>query len=296
MYLRAGEAARYVLGKAIEIVEEGASLHRIVEELEAAILSQGAKPAFPVNISINNIAAHYSPGVRDQVVIPPGAVVKVDVGVHVEGYIADAAVTVALDPQRYSLVEAAKRALRAALTVLKPGAELSDVGGHIETAAKSAGFKTISNLSGHLMERYVLHAGKHVPNVKSEPCGKASAGEVYAVEPFVTDGAGYVVEAEGGTIYRLASTRDTKNLALNRMIKELWMKYRGLPFSERWVFREGGEIALSLLRELVRLRRVQVYPPLIEAVGGFVAQFEDTVLLLPNKVLNITEVLEIVRR
>lgn len=296
MYFRAGEAVKYVLGKAIEMVEEGVSLYRIAEELESAIVKQGAKPAFPVNISINSIAAHYSPGVGDESVIPPGAVVKVDVGAHMEGYIADAAVTIALDPRRYPLVEAAKRALHAALAALKPGVELSEVGGRVESTAKAFGFRPIGNLSGHLMERYTLHAGKHVPNVKTEPCGRASAGEVYAVEPFVTDGAGYVIEAKGGAIYRLVSTRDTKDARLNKLAKELWTKYRGLPFSERWVYRDRGAEALSLLKELAQLRRVYVYPPLVEAGGGFVAQFEDTVLLLPDRVLNVTEVLEIVKR
>jgi methionyl aminopeptidase len=295
-YLRAGEAARCALSRALDMVEEGASLYRVAEELEGVIAKCGASPAFPVNISINSVAAHYSPGVGDQSVIPRGAVVKVDVGAHVDGCIADTALTISLDPRREPLVEAAKRALRAALAALKPGVELSEVGGSVESAVRAAGFKPVSNLSGHLMDKYTLHAGKHVPNARSEPCGKALAGEVYAVEPFVTDGAGYVVEAEGGTIYRLISTRGVGDAALDSAIKGLWSKYRGLPFSERWVFGEGGERALSLLKELVRLRRVYVYPPLVEAGGGFVAQFEDTVLLLPDRALNITRVLELLKK
>ena len=295
-YLRAGEAVKCALGKALDVIEEGASVYHIAEELEGVIMKRGASPAFPANISINNVAAHYSPGVGDESVIPHGAVVKVDVGAHVDGYIADAALTIALDPRREPLVETAKRALRAALAALKPGVELSEVGSSVESAARSAGFKPISNLSGHLMGRYALHAGKHVPNVRSEPCGKALAGEVYAVEPFVTDGVGYVVETEGGTIYRLVSAKSAGDAALNRAIKELWSKYRGLPFSERWVYREGGGLALSLLRELAKLRRVYVYPPLVEASNGFVAQFEDTLLLLPDRALNITQILELLRK
>ncbi len=295
-YMRAGEAVRRALGKALDMVEEGASLYRVAEELEEVIAKCGASPAFPANISVNSVAAHYSPGVGDENAVPRGAVVKVDVGAHVDGYIADAALTIALDPRREPLVEAAKRALRAALAAMRPGAELSEVGSAVESSARSAGFKPIRNLSGHLMERYTLHAGKHVPNVHSEPCGRALAGEVYAVEPFVTDGAGYVVEAEGGTIYRLVSTKSVGDSALNKLIKDLWSKYRGLPFSERWVYREGGGEALSSLKELAKLRKVYVYPPLVEASGGFVAQFEDTLLMLPDRALNVTLVLELLKR
>lgn len=294
-WLAAGEAVRKALAKALDVVKEGASLLKIAEELESEIRRGGAQPAFPANISINEIAAHYSPKVNDPLVIPEKCVVKVDLGAHVDGCIADAAVTIALDVRHGSLVETAARALRVALATLKPGVKLCTVGQSVELTVKAQGFKPIANLTGHLMQKYTLHAGKHVPNISSENCDKAVAGEVYAVEPFVTDGAGYVIERSEGAIYKVVSVRNTKTENLDRLLKYLWNKYRGLPFSERWIHAELGKGSLEDLARLVQLRRVYRYPILIEAKGGFVAQFEDTVILMRERTLNTTKVLELMR-
>lgn len=294
-WIAAGEVARVVLEKSLDIVDEGLSLLDLANKLEETIKKMGGQPAFPVNISIGSIAAHYSPSVNDQTTIPPKTLVKVDVGVHVNGYIADAAITVALDPSYQLLVEVAKNALKTALSTFKPGIELAEVGARVENIVKAHGLKPIANLSGHLLERYNLHAGKHVPNVRTEPCGKAITGEAYAVEPFVTDGKGYVVEAGSGTIYRLTNVKKINGAELDQLIKELWKNYRNLPFSERWIYHVYGNTGLLKLEKLVHLRRVYRYPILIEVGRGFVAQFEDTIILLSNKIVNTTRVLELLK-
>lgn len=294
-WLAAGEAVREALSKALDIVKEGASLLKLAEDLESEILRRGMKLAFPANLSINSVAAHYSPGVGDETIVPERGVVKVDLGAHIDGCIADAAVTIALDPRFDPLVEAAKHALRAALNVIRPGIDLCDVGWSIEAVIKAYGFKPIANLSGHLMHRYNLHAGKHVPNVRSEQCGRAYAGEVYAIEPFATDGAGFVVEGSGGAIYRISSVRSVGDPKLDRLLRNLWLRYKGLPFSERWVFSEEGERGLKGLTKLVQLRRVYRYPVLVEAKRGVVTQFEDTVIVHSDRSLNVTRVLELIK-
>ncbi len=294
-WLAAGEAVRRALERALDIVQAGVSVLRVAQELEAEVAKQGAEPAFPANISINEVAAHYSPGIDDPSTVPEGGVVKVDVGAHVDGYIADAAITIALDPRYEPLSEAAARALQAALAVLKPGVDLCAVGRSVEGVARAAGFRPVANLTGHLMQRYVLHAGKHVPNVASQDCDRATLGEVYAVEPFVTDGRGYVVEGRGGAIYRLVNLRRVGDERLDGALKTLWSRYRGLPFSERWLQPLWGAATAGILRELVELRRVYRYPVLIEAGRGAVAQFEDTVALTRRGVVNTTRVLELLR-
>ncbi|HDD34266.1 MAG TPA: M24 family metallopeptidase, partial [Thermofilaceae archaeon] len=158
-WITAGDIAREALGKALDLVREGVKLLQLAEELEGYIRRMGAQPAFPVNISVNEIAAHYSPSVDDEAVIPPGAVVKVDVGVHVDGYIADTALTIALSSRHAALVDAARHALREALSTLKAGIRLGEIGSAVERAVRARGFKPISNLSGHSMSRYVLHSG-----------------------------------------------------------------------------------------------------------------------------------------
>lgn len=295
-WLIAGEIAREVLGKALDLVDEGASLLRLAEKLEDLIRRRGAQPAFPVNISANEVAAHYSPRIGDELTIPPGAVVKVDVGVHVDGYIADTALTIALSPRHEALVEAALYALREALSTVRAGVKLSEVGSAVERAVRRRGFKPISNLRGHSMSRYALHSGKSVPNVHAGTRERARVGEVYAIEPFVTRGAGYVVEADYGSIYRVLSVRSTGDRSLDALLKWLWRMYRGLPFSERWVYREMGEGGVRSLKRLVSAHRVYLYPALVEASRGVVAQFEDTVIVMKKGLVNTTRVLELLRR
>lgn len=292
-WLAAGEAVREALSRALDIVREGVSLLELAEELEGEILKKGAQLAFPANISVNEVAAHYSPGVGDRTVIPERGVVKIDLGAHIDGCIADAALTIALDPQHEPLVETAMQALRAALGALKPGVDLCEIGWVVEATVRARGFKPISNLSGHSMQRYALHAGKHVPNVRSEPCGKASPNEAYAIEPFVTNGVGFVVEEKGGTIFRLVSTKSLSEPSLDQLLRAIWSRYRSLPFSERWIYAELGESGLRGLARLVELRRVYRYPVLVEAGRGLVAQFEDTIVIQRGKSINTTRVLEL---
>lgn len=294
-WLAAGEAVREALSKAFDLVEVGVSLFELAERFEAEIVKRGAQPAFPATISINEIAAHFSPGMGDETTIPEKGVVKIDLGAHVDGYIADAAVTIALDDRYQPLVETTARALRAVLTVLKPSIDLCEIGSIVESAVKARGFKPISNLSGHLIQRYTLHAGKRVPNVRSKLCGRASGGEVYAIEPFVTDGEGFVVEETRGTIFRLMSTKSTGDPSLDRLLRKIWLKYGNMPFSERWIYVENGEQGLNGLARLVKLRRVYRYPILVEAGGGMVSQFEDTVIVQQGGNINTTRVLELIR-
>lgn len=294
-WLAAGEAVREALSKAFDMVKEGVSLLELAERLEAEVARRGAQPAFPANISINEVAAHYSPGVEDRTVVPEKGVVKVDLGAHVDGCIADAAVTIALDRRYEPLVDTAMQALRAALSALKPSIDLCEIGYVVESTVRARGLRPISNLSGHSMQRYVLHAGKHVPNVRSDPCGKASIGEIYAIEPFVTDGAGFVVEEERGTIYRLVSNKSLGDPWLDQQLRRLWSRYRNLPFSERWVYAEEGQQGLKGLVRLIEQRRVYRYPVLVEARRGMVSQFEDTVIVQHGRNINTTRVLELVR-
>lgn len=294
-WLKAGEVARKALGGALDRVAAGVSALELAENIESAIRAAGAQPAFPVNITIGSVAAHYSPKVGDDLYVPNNSIAKVDVGVHVDGYIADTALSVAVGRANWQLVDVARQALQAALKALRPGVNLGVVGAAVERAAREAGFKPIANLTGHLMVRYNLHAGKCIPNVSSRACGRAASEEVYAVEPFVTEGKGYVVERGEGSIYKVAGLMGTKDRELDSMLRELWRKYRGLPFSERWVYGDWGRWALEALSTLVRLRRVYRYPTLIEAGGGEVAQFEDTVILLPGRTVNTTDVLGLLR-
>ncbi|MEM0094125.1 MAG: type II methionyl aminopeptidase [Thermofilum sp.] len=293
-YAVAGRIAREALELAVNLVEENALLLDLAERVEGLIISRGARPAFPVNISINNVAAHYSPGIDDSSRIPPGALVKVDIGVHVNGYIVDAAVTVPLDKRWTLLAEAAREALRAALTVMKHNTPVNSVAKAVAETIEERGFKPVKNLTGHMVDRYVLHAGKTLPNVPDAEYlrTRVLAGEVYAVEPFATTGRGYVVNQGASHIYRVVSVKKMKEDATaSEYLEVLWREFRGLPFSERWLPKLG--ITLKDLEKLVKARRIHHYPRLVEASGGFVSQFEDTALVLENSCVPLAGVLEI---
>ncbi len=174
-YKLAGKIAREAREYGAGLVREGASLLEAVNTIEALIISRGARPAFPVNIAINDVAAHFTPrhdetGLR----FARGDVVKLDVGVHVDGYIGDTATTIEVGAGAWSdMKKAAEEALAAALELLRPGADLALVGQAIETTIAARGFKPIENLTGHSLERNVLHAGISVPNIREKAAGTA---------------------------------------------------------------------------------------------------------------------------
>ncbi|MEZ0345938.1 MAG: type II methionyl aminopeptidase [Infirmifilum sp.] len=295
-YLKAGQIAAQALKLALDVTSEGAPLIDIAEKIESFIYSRGGNPAFPVNISINEVAAHYSPSVEDQHVVPRGSIVKVDLGVHVDGYIADTAITIFFDEKFRLHVKAALEALEEAIAIIRPGIGVNDVAKYISNKIYSYGLRPIRNLTGHKVERYNLHAGKSIPNTPGPEyfATRISEGETFAIEPFATDGAGLVVDKGWSNIYRIISVKKVpKQEALNNALESIWKKYGPLPFSERWVLNKI--LDRSQLDELVKLKRVYHYPRLVEQSGGFVSQFEDTVIVLKDKVIPIASTVELYR-
>jgi len=289
-YLRAGEVAATVREEVVEQVEEGARLIDICEWVEKRIRKLGARPAFPCNISVNEIAAHYTSPPGDESTIPPKALVKVDIGAHVDGYIADTAVTVCLDPSKEKLVLAAKRALEVALREIRPNVRISHVSSAIEKAIKAFGCKPISNLTGHSMDRYTIHSGTSIPNVSFHGLKKMRPGEAYAIEPFVTEGwaSGVVVERPPVTIFRLLRP-SAKGKKADRLAKVIYEHFRTLPFAERWLWKLVPRSRYEeAWRELIADNVVMGYPVFVEKSGAPVAQFEHTVLILEDRCIVTT--------
>lgn len=279
-YLKAGRIAAEVRRRAKNSVKAGASILQICETVEGDIRKRGGEPAFPCNVCVNDVAAHYSSPPDDLKTIPKGAIVKVDLGVQVEGYIADTAITVSLDPQYESMVHAVNEALEQAIKAVKPKAKISQIGQTVQKTIEKYGFKPIRNLSGHQMSRYVLHTGKSIPNVGSFMLHSIDEGEVYAIEPFLTlaSGEGEVEGTENAYIYRFQKERrfdDSNAMELLTLIKA---SYKSLPFSLRWI--KGNEKdTREAFNELIAKKCVSSYPVLVETAGCVVAQAEDTVVV-----------------
>ncbi len=289
-YIRAGEIARIVREEAARRARPSMSLLELAEWVENRIRELGGEPAFPVNISINDVAAHYTPVAGDELVIPDNSVVKIDIGVHVDGYIADTAVTVSFSPVYEPLLEASKEALAKALSVVARGVRACDVGRVIEETVRSYGFKPIRNLTGHSIDRYLIHSGYSIPNYNDRFMRWRFSDGVYAIEPFATDGAGYVKEGSVATIFALRKVKGRLTPVEKRIVEMIWNTRRTLPFCERWIIGsvKSVEGARNILKSLSRKGILHVYPVLIEKAGGFVSQFEHTILINGNELVVTT--------
>jgi len=279
-YKLAGRIAREAREYGTGLVREGASLLEAVTTIEALITSRGARPAFPVNIAINEVAAHFTPR-HDEVDLrfKRGDVVKLDVGVQVDGYIGDTATTIEIGTTEWTdMKKAVEEALGAAMELLRPGTDLSLVGQAIETTIAARGFKPVENLTGHSLERNVLHAGISVPNVKEKGAGTVREGDVLAVEPFATNGMGRVDGKKNSSIYRLVRHRFARTSEARGLLRDIEAHFPSLPFSERWCVRYCPE-AISALEALVRCGAVSFYPTLREVDDGIVTQAEHTVVV-----------------
>jgi methionyl aminopeptidase len=270
-YRRAGKIAREVREQMRLFVREEMPIIEICEKAESLIREKGGKPAFPCNISVNEVAAHFTSPPNDKRVILPNSLVKIDVGVHIDGYIADTAVTTCFNPEHDILVRTAEEALK--------------LGSAIQKVIKAYGCKPVSNLTGHQVGRYLIHTGKSVPNVSHLIGSKIKEGDVVAIEPFVTvaNAAGRVKEGEEVTIFRFAKRKSLRTPQAKRLLAHIEANFKTLPFSERWL--KGivpPERHIPAFRELLHSKCLSIYPIFVEASGKPVAQAEHTVLAVKN--------------
>lgn len=286
-YINAGKIAAEVRENARKKYHVGSTLLEICESIEKEIEQKGGKCAFPVNTSLNEIAAHYTAEPNDSTVVKENDLLKIDLGVQINGYIADTAVTVCYDPNYDYLVQAAEAALREAISIIHVGTKSSDVGKIIENTAKQMGGIPIANLSGHSLEQFTIHAGKSVPNIWSIGSFSFQSTEAYACEPFVTtqDGLGFVREGKTRNIFSLATRKRAKDDDANKLIDFIWQKFNMLPFALRWFIPEWDEkTARTLLDKLIQNKIVRSYPILVEANNQRVAQAEHTFIPQENGV------------
>jgi methionyl aminopeptidase len=274
-YRKAGRILVEVLAEARPRVVVGASLLDVANFVENAIISRGARPAFPCNISLDRNAAHYTPSPFDATLFGE-SMAKLDVGVHVDGYIADAAITVDLGGHE-SLVEASQAALDAALEIIRPGIDTSQIGKVIEETITGYGYKPVYNLTGHGLSRYLAHDEPAVPNRAMEKGTILKDGDVIAIEPFATNGSGRISEAPINEIYGFSASRPVRLPAARALLKEISESYKTLPFARRWLKGERAEFALM---QLLRSEVVHRYPVLWEVEGALVSQAEHTIVVL----------------
>lgn len=279
--IKAGKIAQELRRYAREIVVRDKKLFEIALLIDEKIEQLGAKPAFPVNLSINEVAAHYTPSYGDEGVAH--GLLKVDIGISVDGYIADTAFTVDLDGIELNkkLIEAAESAVSTSVSEFSLGKKLAEIGGKISGAIAKFGFTSISNLSGHSIERFVVHAGWTVPNYDSGQTDTLEEG-LYATEPFATNGHGRIRDGKDSGIFRVDSEGVVRDRFARDVLAWIMDEYKTLPFASRWVHKKFGARGMLALRQLEKAGVLYQYPQLVEVSGGKVAQAEHTVLLLED--------------
>jgi len=265
-----------------QIVHENMPIIDVCEKAEGLIREKGGKPAFPCNVSINEVSAHYTSPPNDKLRIPEKSVVKVDIGVHVDGYVTDTAFTACFNQEYKSMQNTAELALKVAIDNIHGEMAVSKIGGIIEKTIKNRGFKPISNLTGHSVGRYLIHAGTSIPNVSQVSFGKVKTGEVYAIEPFVTlpEAAGRIEDSDEITIFRLVKSKPQKDPYAKAMLGYIEDNFRTLPFAQRWLKNVVPEKQQhEAFKELLSSKALIGYPVFVEVSKKVVAQAEHTVLI-----------------
>jgi methionyl aminopeptidase len=286
-YRQAGKIAYEVHEELKDMIKAGTKIIDICNRGYELIQEKGAKSSFPVNVSINNVAAHYTSPYKDESVIPEGAVVKLDLGVHVYGFISDVARTYDLSNEWSELVNAAQEAYKAGLELMRIGEETIVLGRAIEEAIKSSDFLPIRELSGHQVERYLLHSKKSIPNI-AVPFGRAGsimeANEVYALECFASNGIGSVKEnVNRKYIYSFIPKRvAVRSRETKKIFSFIAREYQTLPFASRWLM-ENEEFNPARVRfalnELQKVGALHGHGVLSDEKDSFTSQYENTIYL-----------------
>ncbi|NVM53370.1 MAG: type II methionyl aminopeptidase [Candidatus Helarchaeota archaeon] len=285
-YFQAGKILAKALEKGKEKIKPGVKLIDITEFIEDEMIrTKGYSLAFPLNIGINEITAHYACPIGDTTTVPNVGLVKLDVGVQIDGFTTDMAISVQVGTDKFQpLIDAAEAGLETAINTIEAGVKIGAVGIAVEKTIRSFGVQPISNLSGHQMKQYQLHAGISVPSIGIKDPSNAyrfKSGDIFALEPFATpsSAAGYVINGEDEYIHSLIK-RKVKNMPAQvmRLINRIWGKQRQLPFSFRWY----DQIPKPTLNRLVSQNVIHGYSVLIEASANPVAQAEKTVVVLED--------------
>ncbi len=256
------------------MITVGQSLLLVAETVEEEVKNTGLGLAFPVNISLNSDAAHDTPSPSDERVFAEGDMVKLDIGVHCDGYIADTAMTVDLGNQPL-LVEASLSARDRAIEAVKPGISIGEIGGIVQDEIESRGFKPVSNLTGHGLARYTLHMGPNVPNVRMNGGMQLVPDMVVAIEPFATTGTGHVSDRSRIEIYKQVEKKPVRMPAARRVLQSIGDNH-GLPFARRHLPVSKPDLAL---RTLCREGILYSFPVLGDCAGSYISQSEHTLIV-----------------
>lgn len=287
-FISAGLIAKQVRSFGKSLIKTGASYNQVSAQIQQKIIDLGARAAFPPQIALNDVAAHFLPQPGADILFS-NEVVKLDVGVCLNGAIGDCAVTIDLSGQHQALIDAVEAALLAAEQIIEVGLPVREIGKIIDATISSRGFKPVKNLSGHGLGFYKIHTPPAIPNFDNQSKDVIKQGMTFAIEPFATNGKGLIYESVNPTIFSFIATRPVHSVTARELLKTI-KTFNGLPFSIHDLLNKNLsliEVALSL-EELLKIGVIAGYPPLVEQAHGLVAQAENSVLVDKDGTVMIT--------
>ncbi len=280
-WIKAGKIGAEVLTYAKNTARPGIPLLELAEKIEAKIAQLGAKPAFPVTLSLNHLAAHCTPIPNDKTLYTEEDTLKIDIGCHLDGHVSDTALTIGPNKE---LIKASEEALKEAIRLATPGTQLQEIGKTVQETISSYGFSPIMNLSGHQIKQYDLHAGMTIPNYNNGDITILQEGQIIAIEPFATTGKGKVTEGKPSTIYRLLEPKPVRDTNTKKVLQHIEKEFSTLPFSKRDLIQKFPTVGFSL-NILERQEVLKHYAQLIEESKGLVSQTEHTVLVKDKPII-----------
>lgn len=288
-YIEAGRVWKSATNFATKKCKEGKSLLELANEVETKVIEEGANHAFPINLSINDEAAHFTPKFNDTYLLKESDVLKIDIGVHVDGYICDGATTINLDNMHAKQIEANSLALENAISKAIYGKPIDNVCSEIERTLKEKGFNPVYNLGGHGLDKFQIHETPSLPNHSGASSSPLEEGAI-AIEPFASTKIGHVSEVSNVEIFELKKNTGVRNIHARTILKSA-EKYLGLPFAERWLRRDTKLDELNFnfgLRELMKTTCLTTHPGLKEK-GAIITQVEKSLLILEDKTIVLGE-------
>jgi len=311
LHLKGGQQHASIRNKIRNFIKEGTSLYDLNNFVEKSIKKAtkfdpknplNAGIAFPVGISINNVAAHWAVAPKCDQNISTNDLITIDFGLHHQGYITDSAFTMSLSNKYDELMNINREAVYAGIAASGPDAKLSDVGkaigevlnnAEVEIDGTLTPVQVITSLSGHQILPYRIHGSKAVPNYDFPSyTARMKEGEVYAIEPFVTTGSGKLQESLECNHYMLnymepSNQSRSQHLGSreHNLLKQIKRDYDCLCFNSNWI---GKEYRVPLSR-LAKQKIINRYPMLYDVKGTFVSQFEHNVYINQSSVTVLTK-------
>jgi len=285
-YQKAGEIHKQAKDFAKPQIKEGKKILDLAESIEKFIKDKGGELAFPVNISINDIAAHFTPDANDETVLKQNDMVKVDIGVHIDGYIADSAFSVAIGEKSNVLIKAAEDAVSQFIKTIRPGKTIEEMSGLVEDVVTSHGVSPIRNLAGHSLENFKEHGGISIPNARCSLNQKIEEGTAIGMEVFTTNGEGWVRESSPTSIYMFLRPNPVRLRESRLILQKIVEQYKTLPFAKRWLKDMASPLKLHMaLKEMTTRGVLHEYPPLREKSNAVIAQAEETIIVLDKPIV-----------